>query len=64
MKVYLVTEVEMQALIERIEKAFRQKADRYGERWNTSFADEQKPSIYDNFKAANFEICRWKGDVS
>lgn len=64
MKAYIITEVELNALADRVEKAFRQNAERHGQAWDVVAAAGATPTVYDGFRTANLEICRWKNEIS
>lgn len=73
MKVYLITEVEMESLRQQLELAAMVQANVLGQKWNTVAAraeDETKPtegdfkySAYELWRAYNFVFCRWRSSV-
>lgn len=63
MKVYLITEAEMDNLHLELEKSFRQLAERHVQNWNTSFQADRDPSIYDNYRTANYVARTWQSKV-
>lgn len=73
MKVYLITEAEMQALRERLELAAMTQANVMGQKWNTvgprpedeanPTAEDFKYSAYEMWRAYNFVVCRWMSEM-
>lgn len=63
-KVYVLEDADFAALARSIELHYRNRAERAGQPWSTSFRadDPRGTSIYDQFRATWFELCRWARD--